>query len=269
MDGFVPPDPSVPVDPPTAGTPLSQLSVRTGWRLSLCEAAAEAGGSFCGSLAPRRVGNLAGVPAADPVRAAEEAARRARGKVRRYCAANRLNRLGTLTYRGAGCHDSLQLRRDVAEFFKVLRASLGGKAFPYLWTAEWHKSGHGLHVHFAVGRFIKRSLIAEAWPHGFVHIKLLGHLPVGSGSLAEARVAARYLSKYVGKDFNAQQMKGLHRYEVAEGFQPAITPVWGDTRSEAVRAASWIMRTDPSYVWLSDSVPDWQGPSAVWVQWPG
>ena len=49
-----------------------------------------------------RAGRLAG---SDPGRARAEAARRAAGKVRRYCAANRLNRLGTLTYRGEGCHD--------------------------------------------------------------------------------------------------------------------------------------------------------------------
>ena len=48
------------------------------------------------------------------LRAREEAARRARAKVRRYGAANRLNRLGTLTYRGEGCHDPLRLRADLA-----------------------------------------------------------------------------------------------------------------------------------------------------------
>lgn len=113
--------------------------------------------------------------------------------MRRYCAANRLNRLGTLTYRGVGCHDPKELRAHVGGFFRTLRPDLGGKPLPYLWTAEWHKSDHGLHVHFAVGRYVRRDLIERAWGRGFVHIKLLGDLPVGSTTLDEARQAARYL----------------------------------------------------------------------------
>jgi hypothetical protein len=254
--------------PLSAVAELARRGVRAGWRLSLCEAAREAGGSFQSVVQTVRVGNASG-PAADPVRAAEEAARRARSKTRRYCAANRLNRLGTLTYRGAGCHDPQVLRGDVAAFFVELRASLGGGAFPYLWTAEWHKSGHGLHVHFAVGRFIPRGLIEQAWPHGFVHIKLLGDLPAGSGPVDEARQAAGYLSKYVGKDFDAARMPGLHRYEVAQGFQPAIMPVWGRTREEAIENACAIMRSEPAVFWASDGQQDWQGPPTVWMQWRG
>lgn len=254
------------------GSRVAQLATsnpQTGWALSLVVDAREAGGSFRYSLQPARAVLVPGQPAADPVRAAEEAARRARSKSRKYCAANRLNRLGTLTYRGAGCHDPKVLRADVAAFFRTLRTLLGGKPFAYLWTSEWHKSGHGLHVHFAVGRFIKRSLIEHAWPHGFVHIKLLGDLPVGSGAVAEARQAARYLSKYVGKDFNAQRSQGLHRYEVAQGFQPKVTPVWGRSRDEVIDRACSIMRGLPEVMWFSDEKDDWQGPPAMWLQWPG
>ena len=141
---------------------------------------------------------------------------------------------------------------------------------PYLWTAEWHKTGHGLHVHFAVGRFIKRTLIERAWGHGFVHIKLLGDLPVGSGPIEEARRAARYLSKYVGKSFDEARIPGLHRYEVAEGFQPAMVGVWGRTAEAAISAASEVMGGPPSVRWSSEDVADWGAkPPAVWVQWAG
>ena len=51
-----------------------------------------------------------------------------------------------------------------------------------------------------MGRYIDYRAIRRAWPHGFIHITLLGDLPVGSGTLGEARLAARYLAKYVGKD---------------------------------------------------------------------
>lgn len=248
---------------------LAHRGPRVGWSLSLCVEAGEAGGSFRATLQPSRVGYVHGGPAADPVRAGDEAARRARSKARKYCAANRLNRLGTLTYAGAGCHDPKALRADVAVFVRTLRTLLGGGAFAYLWTAEWHPGGHGLHVHFAVGRFIKRTLIEQAWQHGFVHIKLLGDLPVGSGAVAEARKVAGYLSKYVGKGFISDRLPGLHRYEVAEGFQPKITPVWANTRAEVIDAACVIMRDRPDTVWLSDTKKDWQGPPALWLQWPG
>ncbi|WP_425551774.1 rolling circle replication-associated protein [Janibacter melonis] len=96
---------------------------------------------------------LGGGPASDPERARAEAGRR---ELRRYCAASRLNRLGTLTYRGEGCHDPRQARRDVGLFFRTLRQELDGKPLSYLWVPEWHKAGHGLQLHFAVGQFVPR-----------------------------------------------------------------------------------------------------------------
>jgi hypothetical protein len=180
------------------------------WSLSLCAAAGETGGAFSASRRVPRVYEP-GAPPKDPDRSRAEAARRARGKVRRYCAANRLNRLGTLTYRGEGCHDAGQMRGDVAEFFRSLRDLLGRGPFPYVWVAEWHGSGHGLHVHFAVGRFLRRGLIEQAWGRGFVHIRLLSDLPAGSSSWEEARRAAGYLSKYVTKTFHDGHEHGRHR----------------------------------------------------------
>lgn len=239
--------------------------VTGGWLLTLYPDAAEAGGSFRYSIAPA---SSSGGGEPNPERAALEAARRARGKVRRYCAANRLNRLGTLTYRGGGCHNPRELRGHVAEFFRGLRTGLGGEALAYLWTAEWHKTGHGLHVHFAVGQFVPRSLIEREWGRGFVHIKLLGDLPVGSTSLDEARKAAGYLSKYVGKAFDERRTPGLHRYEVAQGFQPAQQRLFARTAEAVVREASDVLGgRDPVVLWSSESVPDWQGPPAVWASW--
>ena len=245
------------------------VAARGGWRLSVYEAAGEAGGCYQAPHALRLA--LKDSPTADPERAAAEAARRAKGKVRRYCAANRLNRLGTLTYRGAGCHDPRVLRVDVAGFFRRLRMGMGVRSFPYLWTAEWHKTGHGLHVHFAVGQFIRRSLIDEAWGHGFVHIKLLGDLPVGTGAVGEARKAAGYLSKYVGKSFDEDgRVPGLHRYEVAQGFAPAKTEVWGRSQDEVIREACRVMGGEiPETIWTSDEAEGWKAPPALWMQWRG
>jgi hypothetical protein len=172
-----------------------------------------------------------------------------------------------LTYRGAGCHDPIELRGHVASFFRELRAELDTGPIAYLWTAEWHKTGHGLHVHFAVGRYIPRALIVRSWDRGFVHIKLLGDLPVGSTSRDEARRAAGYLSKYVGKAFDHRRMPGLHRYELAQGFKPAVRFVYGRTAQEGLSAASELMGAEPAHVWSSAEDPTWDRPPSVWASW--
>lgn len=243
--------------------PLSAL-----WVLNLYPDAREGGGCFVPSRARRGGAGVRG-RAADPQRAREEAGRRARGRLRRYCAANRLNRLGTLTYRGEGCHDPRQARADVGVFFRQLRSALGGEGFAYAWVPEWHKSGHGLHLHFAVGRFVKRSLIVAAWPHGFVHIKLLGDLPVGCGTLGEARKAAGYLSKYVAKSFDDHDRPaGLHRFDVAQRYQPCRVRVVGRSAEDVIGQACERLGARPELRWSSAEVPDWPGAPAVWAQWP-
>lgn len=232
------------------------------WVVSLYPDAAEAGGSLQHTGARPRPPSAGGGPA----RAKAEAGRRARTKVRRYCAANRLNRLGTLTYAGAGCHDPKQARADAGEFFRAWRSELGGDPLPYLWVPEWHPGGHGLHLHFAVGRYIKRSAIESAWGRGFVHIKLLGDLPTGSGRLEESRLAARYPGKYVSKEAE-EGWCGLHRYEVAQGFQLKRVGFTASTGHEALAQMSQQMARAPESVWWSSETEDWQGPPAVWASW--
>lgn len=239
-----------------------------GWRFTLVPAAGEGGGSFVSS-SRRTPDYVARGQAADPERSAREAGRRARATLRRYCAANGLNRLGTLTYAGDGNHDPGLLREHLAAFFRDLRGRLGGSLFAYAWVPEWHKTDHGLHAHFAVGRYVARSQLVAAWPHGFVHIKLLGDLPVGSGRLSESRAAAGYLSKYVAKSFDGErdQVTGLHRYDVAQGFTPERIALTGRSAADVVGQASEYLGMHPGQVWNSDDAEDWQGPPAVWAQW--
>jgi hypothetical protein len=175
--------------------------------------------------------------------------------------------LGTLTYAPPFCTDPARLREDVAAFFRRLRASQGGGSSPYLWVPELHADGQRFHVHFAVGRFVPRRVIEAAWGHGFVHIKLLGDLPVGSTAWDEARLAARYLSKYVAKTFDDAAAFGWHRYEVAQGFQPGTRRLSGSSRDAVLAVACEQMGARPSRVWLSDEVEGWQGPPAFWVAW--
>ena len=124
---------------------IREPQLEAGWRLSVYPAAGELGGSFRYSWVSGR--KPSGGPG-DPERSRQEAARRARTKVRRYCAANRLNRLGTLTYAGDGCHDPRKARAHAGRFFRDLRRGIDDRELPYVWVPEWHAGGHGLHLHF-------------------------------------------------------------------------------------------------------------------------
>ena len=233
------------------------------WSFSLYPKAGEGGGC----LSVRRPFVVGSDRPPNVARAREEATRRARRNIRLYGVANRLNRLATLTYRGQGCHDPLRLRADLAGFFRALREGLEGK-FAYVWVPQWHPGGHGLHGHFAVGRFVPRGLIEQCWGHGFVHIKLLDGLPVGSGELGEARLAARYLAGYASRDLDDErQPPGLHRYEVAQGFQPEKILVYGVSAEDVIERASGLMGARPGQVWFSWTVEGWHGPPACWAQW--
>jgi len=239
---------------------------RAYWSFNLYPEAGEGGGCFVPSFRRDPVGG--GAP--DLERSRSEAARRARGRLRRYCAANRLNRFATLTYAGAGCFEQEQVRADVGEFFRGLRRGLGGRPLPYAWAPEWHPGGHGLHVHFAVGRYVKRELIRDVWARGITHIKLIGDLPVGSGALEEARVAARYLAKYVSKSVGDERVPRLHRYEVAQGFQPSRLQLAADSDEAVIEQACERMGgVLPSIVWRSSEQEGWLAPPAYWCAWAG
>jgi hypothetical protein len=234
------------------------------WLLNLYPGAAEAGGCF-ESAARRSDSGSWWEPEPDPERSSTEAARRARGQVRRYCAENRLNRLGTLTYGPPFCRDAEAVRDHVGLFFRRLRRK-AGRGLPYLWVPELHADGERYHVPFAVGRFVRRTWIEDAWGHGFVDIRLLGDLPVGSGALGQARLAARYLAKYVGKALD-RGPAGLHRYEVAQGFQPRARRLVGSSVDEVLAQAAAIMGSEPELVWDSAIEKSWSGPHAVWASW--
>ena len=60
-----------------------------------------------------------------------------------------------------------------------------GRAFPYLWVPSSIRAGTAC-ICISLWPYVKHSLIKAAWGRGIVHIKLLGDLPVGSGSLEEA-----------------------------------------------------------------------------------
>lgn len=194
-----------------------------------------------------------------------EASRRAAATQRRYIVANRLDRLGTLTYAEA-CYDPEQARSDVGAFFRSLRAQVG-RPFPYLWVPEWHPGGHGLHLHFAVGRFIPQGVIKEAWGRGIVDIRRRRDLAFGASAVDEARQNARYLAKYVSKSFDDRRPPGSHRFDVAQGFQPRKETILVKRRGDAVAALERRMGGRAAVIWDSEFDEDWDGPPSMWMAW--
>jgi len=181
--------------------------------------------------------------------------------------ANRLDRLATLTY--VGIHnDPKQVSADIGAFFRELRDLLGAP-FPYLWVREWHPGGHGLHVHFLVGKFIHWSLIKEAWGDGRIDIrrKSRPQLRLGDGPAEEARYLARYLAKYLSKGSNQNRDEWSHRFDVAQGFQPRPILYSAPNEYEARLLACRKMGSAPSALWQSRNQENYTGPEVSWMAW--
>jgi len=178
--------------------------------------------------------------------------------------------MGTLTYAGEGCHDPTQIRSDLGAFFRGLRTERGGEAFPYVWVPEWHKTDHGLHAHFGVNRRIPVRLIREVWGHGFVYMTQRTGRPSGGSPLADARHAARYLSKYLSKDVGGPHKNASwqHRYDVAQGFEPRSVRVDAWSRGEAIGHAIEVMGGEaPTSMWTSDESDGWTAAPRMTLQW--
>jgi len=60
---------------------------------------------------------------------------------------------------------------------------------------------------------------------------------------------------------------GLHRYDLAQGFQPKAKRLTGRSPDELMAQASEMFGAEPSYRWSSAQVLDWQGGPAIWAQW--
>ena len=79
---------------------------------------------------------------------------------------------------------------------------------------------------------------------------------------------ARYLAGYAGRELaDDRRPAGLHRYEVAQGFQPERLLVYGASADDVIERASGQMGALPERVWLSADVEGWRGPPACWAQW--
>jgi hypothetical protein len=211
-------------------------------------------------LGPRAAGVNRG-PAADPVRSAAEAGRRAARIVRRVAVEHRMCRLVTLTYRGAGVHDRRRAVADVQQFVKRLRRRC--PRVRYLWVLELHPGGHGWHVHMLTDRYISKSLLADTWGLGFVDARMIR----GSGPTA-AKNAGRYAAKYVAKDALTAQGREprAQRYGRSEGL--GITELKEYFGTPAFARAQVELELGRKLDWYECSAAkDWTGPPCWVTSW--
>lgn len=225
-----------------------------GWKVTAYPDAGEAVLSFLNGR--RKAERVEGC--GDPQANRDRAERRARTMVRRFCAANGIDRLASLTFAPPFCTDPHELRCHMSRFFRRTRAALD-RPFPYLWVPELHKDGERFHAHVGFADYIPKAQLAELWGHGFVDIRRI-RVRGASSRTEHSRKAAGYLSKYVGKAFDRHDVFGRHRYECAQGFQPRTVEYLGATHDEAMAfATEQLGGSAPSYVWSSDEVDDWKG----------
>ena len=182
----------------------------------------------------------------------KRSARRRMAKVRRYCVANDITKLWTLTY-GVAQWDATEVMNDVNGFMRRLRDHLG-EVVPYVYVLELHPGGHGIHVHIGLqDRWISHAQVRRLWGHGHVHYSKSRSGPKG------ARMLARYLSKYMVKDLGLVGA-GRHAYEVAQGFAPVVRQIRVTTFREALDYVCALHGKTPERVWSSDDTEGWRGP---------
>jgi len=151
----------------------------------------------------------------------ERSGRRRRKNLERYCVKNKLTRQWTLSVDWSDRPEARFDRDTVVsmaeDYFRRLRKLVGAE-LPYVYVLEIHPGGNGYHIHVALpALFIGKHAMQKTWGHGVVwYSDRKDGRKLGQRALARSN--ASYLAKYLGKDVGGVG-KGVHAYEVAQGFQ--------------------------------------------------
>jgi hypothetical protein len=188
------------------------------WHLCLSPTAGEGTLTCCEALSLKATGSTSGGGGRSWTTPIVSHGTRAKGKVRKFCRANGVSFLWTLTYEIAR-GTRAEVVRDLRRFYERLQGAYG--RLPCLAVIERGKRGtHRLHVHLGVDRWLNIDVLRDLWGHG--------HVWVGDGTKCPGNPGtkrlSRYLAKYVSKDAAAEELgqadreKGAHRYLVTQGF---------------------------------------------------
>ncbi len=287
-----------PTGPAPAGPSLEPATLfpeapvgRRAWRLTAFPQCGEATLVYSDGTAPRRRLKVAApfvgephtwlyldtgevAPPPDEERARQEAGRRARKTLRRFCVANLLTTMVTLTF-AQGSHDRQSVLDAMAAFVERWQAHVG-RTFPYAYVLEKHPQGHGWHIHVACrGRTTHRALML-LWGNGIVWEddgRGKASRWQGMASAIKARCIAGYLAKYLVKSMDTDREKGARRFSTAHGFQPDEVRMGARDLREAEEALLLVAGPTVSalnVVWASPPAgPEslWKGPPTVTVEW--
>jgi hypothetical protein len=211
-----------------------------------------------------------GAPITDEDELAQRSIRRAVGKVRRYAVHNGLCELMTLTYADVPSLD--EVPRQVEHFWRRWRRATGSGIRASILVPEWGETTGRLHLHVAIGWWKELGAVEVCGrcalpaleekrtipPAGSLCVGCLwGHGFVGAPDekVADPHLVARYVSKYLGKDFRGDVF-GRQRYRVARGFQPHPVTLTYRTRGEARAGMYGVFGGEmPARIWPSDEVP--------------
>lgn len=181
--------------------------------------------------------------------------------MRRFCVRNKCDRLGTLTYAPEHLPDDVDgVWRDVERFRKRLRKLLGQEV-PMAAVIERGSKNGRLHVHLAIGSYVAKEAMAEAWGRGFVEVRKLK--VAGHGGRERCRRAAAYISKYLAKEAGtAESDRGFNRrrYSVSKGFTLVPRSFAVQSRGEGLALAQELETGEVVWWWSSADDPDWCGP---------
>lgn len=206
-----------------------------------------------------------GVRGSGGPRAAAEAERRARATLRRWCVRNEADRLATLTYAPEHLpEDRDGVWRDVERFRRRLRDQMGEAAPPVAAVIE-RGAGGRLHVHLALGGYVAKSVLAEAWGYGFVDVRKLKI--AGRGRRERCRRAAAYLAKYVskssGSEADAERGFNRRRYSVTKGYSVVARSRVVESVGVALELAQALIGGSVCWSWCSSESEDWPGPPLI------
>lgn len=209
----------------------------------------------------------------------ERAARRANAKVRQLVKSLGCDSLGTLTYRD-NVTDRDTVLKHWREFVRRVRKVL--PSFHYVATLEKQKRG-AYHVHVAMQRLPARLRVDGHTLKSWDVMRAIWRRVIGgsggnfdeskrqNGALAQCMRIARYIGKYVAKDFADGDLNS-RRYMPSAIVQPTVTRSWhdqadmagliasvyADISADMVDASTWLTPYG-DLLWLSVYAPP-EGP---------
>ena len=193
----------------------------------------------------------------DPERARIESLRRTRASVRRYCSANRLDRMGTLTFE---VEPDLDGGWEAVEGFRRALAAELGELVPLVVVPEYGTLNGRLHFHVAFGRYLPVVMLRRCWPHGFVDVRRIKARGRGRrlGGRALCRLVASYIAGYVTKGDRTPFSR--KRYSTTRGCAPVSRSVMRSDLAAAFATVRARAGGAALTVWSSSSVEEWAGP---------